>query len=157
MVKLPAAISDPHFDQQFKRGIVVRTPVRFKDGREKQKYLVILNYDVSKDPILFVLTTSQLEFYNKNPHFNKDIIRIRSDSISFFSKETIINCREIHRIARDKLKESFRDNILQIEGELPQEILNNMDKIIEKSFFISPADKELILGKKSYRSGIKDG
>lgn len=157
MVKLPAAISGPHFDQQFKRGIVVKTPVRFKDGREKQKYLVILNYDVSKDPILFVLTTSQLEFYNKNPHFNKDIIRIRAGSISFFSKETIINCREIHRIARDKLKESFRDNILQIEGELPQEMLNDMDKIIEKSFFISPADKELILGKKSYKSGIKDG
>lgn len=157
MVKLPAAISDPHFDQQFKRGIVVKTPVRFKDGREKHKYLVILNYDVSKDPILFVLTTSQLEFYNKNPHFNKDIIRIRAGSISFFSKETIINCREIHRIARDKLKESFRDNILQIEGELPQEMLNDVDKIIEKSFFISTADKELILGKKSYGNGIKDG
>ena len=148
MVKLPAAISDPHFDKQFKRGIIVKTPVRFKDGRKKYKYLIILNHDVSKDPVLFVLTTSQLEFYDKNPHFNKDIVKIKAGSISFFSKETIINCREIHRITRDKLKENFRNNILQVEGELSQEMLNDVDKIIENSFFISPADKELILGKK---------
>lgn len=156
MVKLPAAISDPHFDQQFKRGIIVKTPVRFKDGREKYKFLIILSHDVSNDPVLFVLTTSQLEFYDKNPHFNKDIIRIKAGSISFFPKETVINCREVHRIARDKLKGSFRDNILQIEGELPQEMLNDVDKIIEKSFFISPADKELILGKKFINTEMKN-
>lgn len=148
MIKLPTSISDPLFEQQFKRGLVIKTPIRFKDGREKYKYLVILNNDVSKDLIVFVLATSQLEFYDRNPHFNKDIIRIKAGQIKFFPKETIINCREIHRITRDKLKESFQGNILQIEGELSAEMLNDVDKIIEKSFFISSVDKELVLGGK---------
>ncbi|MFH1441949.1 MAG: hypothetical protein ABIH18_07930 [Candidatus Omnitrophota bacterium] len=148
MIKLPSDISDPHFDQQFKRGVVIKTPIRFKDGKEKYKYIIILNYDISKDPVVFVLTTSQLEFYDKHPHFNKEIIRIKSGESSIFPKETIINCREVYKITKDKLKKNFRNNILQIEGELTQEILDNINKIIEKSFLISCADKELILGKK---------
>lgn len=148
MIKLPTSISDSHFDQQFKRGIVIKTPVRFKDGRERYKYIIVLNHDISKDPIVFVFTTSQLEFYDKNPHFNKDIIRIKAGLINFFSKETIINCREIHKITKDKLKENFSNNILNIEGELPAQMLVDIDKIIEKSFFISSIDKELILGNK---------
>ncbi len=148
MVKLPASISDPHFDQQFKRGIVLKTPIRFKNNNEKYKYLVILSHDVSKDPAVFILTTSQLGFYDKNPHFNKDILRIKAGSTNFFPKETIINCREVHKITKDKLKENFRNNILQIEGELPKEMLDDIDKIVEKSFFISSDDKKLILGRK---------
>lgn len=148
MVKLPASISDPNFDQQFKRGIAVKTLFHSKNDKKKYKYLVILSHDVSKDPVVFVLTTSRTEFYDKNPHFNKDILRIKAGSIDFFPKETIVNCREIHKLSKDRLKESFRNNVLQIEGELPKETMDDIDKIIEKSFFISSVDKELILGKK---------
>lgn len=148
MIKLPANITDPVFDQHFERGAVVKTLFRCKDGKEKYKYFIILNKDISKGPIVFILTTSQLDFYNKNPHFNSDIIRVLPGTVSFFPKETIINCREVFKITREKLKDNFGNNILQIEGKLPQNILDNIDKVIEKSFLVSLNDKELILGKK---------
>jgi len=149
VIKLPPNLSDPLFNEKFERGAVVKTIFRCKDGKDKYKFFIILNKDITIDPILFILTTSQLEFYNKNPHFNKDIIRIPAGTLSFFSKETIINCREIHKIPKDKLRENFKNSILQIEGKLPENIINDIDKIIEKSFLVSPKDKEAILGKKS--------
>lgn len=148
MIKLPTNITDPVFDQSLERGTVVKTLFRCKDGKERYKFFVILNNDISKDPIIFILTTSQLDFYNKNPHFNPDIIRILPGGVNFFLKETIINCREVFKVTKEKLKENFRNNILQVEGKLPKDILDNVDKIIEKSFFVSSSDKELILGKK---------
>lgn len=148
MIKLPANFTDPVFDQSIERGTVIKTLFHCKDGKTKPKFFILLNKDISQQTIVFVLTTSQLEFYNKNPHFNTEIIRIPSGTLTFFPKETIINCREVFRITRSKLKENFRNNVLEIEGKLPTDMLDNIDKIIEKSFFISLANKELILGNK---------
>lgn len=148
MIKLPTNLTDSLFDQNFERGSVVKTLFFCKDGKEKPKFFIILNKDISNESILFVLTTTQLDFYDRNPHFNTEIIRILPGTFKFFPKETIINCREVFKITKDKLKENFRNNILNIPGKLPQDMLDNIDKIIEKSFFIPPTYKELILGKK---------
>lgn len=146
MIDLPKDLTDGLFDSKLERGSVVRTLFRCSNQKEKYKYFVILNKDLSSDSLIFVLTTSQLEFYAKYPHFNKDIVRIQSSVVDFFPKETIINCREVHQIPKEKLKVNFQNGTLEFAGNLPSNILAEVDAIIKQSFYISKDNKKLILG-----------
>lgn len=147
MIDIPDDVCNDAFDKELKRGSVVKTLFRFPDGTEKFKHLIILNSDIAKDPIVFVLTTSQLDFYDKHPQFNRDIIRIPAQKIKFFPKETVINCREAADLPMRVIKSNFVKNRLRFEGDLPTDILQDIDDIISNSFYISPAYKKLILGK----------
>lgn len=146
MVKVPNGICDDVFDKEFKRGSVIRTRIRFSSGTERHKFFIILNRNPQKDPTLIFLTTSKTDFFNKYPNYNKDIIRILPGELSYFTKETIIDCRVVYKISREDLKSNFRNNILGFIGELPSDKLQSIDRIVEQSFFISKEDKDIILG-----------
>ena len=147
MIDIPDNVHNGVFNKEFKRGSVIKTKCRFQDGTERFKYFITLNSDVMQGTAVFVLTTSQTKFYNKHPYFNKDIVRLPAKKIKVFSKETIIDCREIYKLSKQVLKKNFSDGTLKFVGVLPADILQNIDSIISQSFFISPHDKKLILGK----------
>ncbi len=146
MINLPSDILDPLFDSKFQRGAVIKTLFKFSDGRKKYKYIIILNHDCSQDPVLCFLTTSQIDFYNKNPQFNRDAIRIKPSQGSLFEQETIINCRELHRVTKDILKKNFKNNVLEFVGQLPDDLMGEINRIVKESYFISKQDQNLILG-----------
>ncbi|MBI3617738.1 MAG: type II toxin-antitoxin system PemK/MazF family toxin [Candidatus Omnitrophica bacterium] len=146
MIDVPASISDNIFDRKLKRGTVIRTQYRFPDGSKRNKYLIVLNYNVGGPTIIFVFTTSQTEFYKKYPQFNPDILALQAGTVPFFAKETVIDCRQVYKLSRDRLKENFQDGLLQFAGELSPSHLAKVDQIIRKSRFISPDDKKYILG-----------
>jgi hypothetical protein len=146
VIDLPKKLTNGAFDNQLERGSVLKTLLRGGNGKEHLKYLVVLNRDISRDPIVFVLTTSKLDFYNKHPEFNRDIIRIIPPKVSFFSKKTIINCREVHRMPKETLKINYQKGRLEFAGILLQELLQQIDNIVLRSFYIPNSDKKLILG-----------
>ena len=146
MIDLPKHLTNGLFDKELKRGSVLKTIVRGDDGKPHRKYLVILNKDISKDPIVFVFTTSKSDFYNKNPSFNRDMTKVTPREVSFFQKETIINCRKVHRISAQKLKINFQKGRLEFSGNLLPELMREIDNIVLHSFFIPNGDKRLILG-----------
>ena len=143
------------FDKELKRGSVIKTLFRCHDGKDRFKHFIILNNDLSQDPIVFILTTSQLEFYDKHPHFNKDIVRVDSAAVNFFPKETIISCRDVYKIQKDILKKNFQSNSLKFVGELPETILQEIDTIIKRSFLVSNNDKKLVLGEDNSDHKVK--
>ena len=146
MIDVPAGVSDDVFDRELKRGTVIRTQYRFPDGSTRNKYLIVLNHNVSGPAIIFVFTTSRTEFYKKYPQFNLDILALPAGTVSFFAKETVIDCRQVHKLSRNQLKRNFQEGLLQFAGELSASYLTKVDQIIRKSRFISPNDKKYILG-----------
>lgn len=146
MIDVPESISDDIFDKELKRGTVIRTQYQFHDGSKRNKYLIVLNHNVSGPTIIFVFTTSRTEFYKKYPQFNPDILTLPTGTIPFFVKETIIDCRQVHKLSRDQLKRNFQGGLLQFVGELAFNYLAQIDQIVQGSRFISSNDKKYILG-----------
>lgn len=146
MIKIPAGFSNPIFDQNLKRGSIIRTLLTCEDGAQRPHYFITLSKLIEKDPLVFVIATSKIEFYNRNPHFNTDIIRLAASTISSFHRDTVIDCRKITKVPKEKLKQHFQDNSLEFIGDMPAEYMIEIDTIVRRSRHIPLNDKLLILG-----------
>lgn len=147
MVNIPSNIRDEVFDNtDIKRGTVIRVLSHFPDGSQRYKYFIVVSKDIHIDPIVFVITTSNIDFYLQHPTFNNDAISIAANTISFFSKDTVVDCRQIFSFRREALKRNFRDNLLQFAGQMPQEFMERIDEVIRQSKLIAKNQKKLILG-----------
>ena len=146
MVDLPAGLSDNLFDDFIKRGAIIRTKYKFESGRESYKYFIAISRDLASDPLIFIITTSKIDFYHKNPVFNNDIVGIQGQSLPSFPVDTVLDCRQIYPLSRQTLKENFKKQILEFCGELPEQLLQRIDEIVKVSKHISSKHKKLILG-----------
>lgn len=144
MVDIPHRVSDEVFEREFRRGLVIRTELRFKQGQTKSKYLIVLNKNPAKSDTLLFMTTSKTEFYDKYPHV--DHLRIKPIEVPFFELETIIDCRQVHEFSRAELKRRYREGVLAVAGTLPIEKMNQIDQLVAQSRFVSLAHKKVILG-----------
>ena len=133
------------FERLFKRGAVIFTQMYFSDGTSKRKYLIVLNHDPAEPETLLFLTTSKVGFYEQNPSF-REHIKIKAGVCDFFASETVINCRGVQSMPRAMLKKRYLEKKLNIVGELPSEIMGEIDKIVTVSRFIMPRHKKAILG-----------
>lgn len=146
MIKVPSRLSNPLFDENLKRGSVIRTLLACPDGAQRPHYFITLSKLIEKDPLVFVIATSKIEFYNRNPHFNTDIIRFVANELSYFTRDTVIDCRKITKVPKEKLRQHFQDNSLEFIGDMPTEYMTEIDTIVRRSRHIPLNDKLLILG-----------
>jgi hypothetical protein len=150
LIDIPDDISDETFDNtEIRRGTVIRVLSQFPDGTQRYKYFIAISRNIQKDPLIFVITTSNIDFYLRFPRFNNDAISIAANVISFFPKDTVIDCRQIYQFFREVLKQRFRENLLQFTGQMPEEFLDKIDQVVRQSKLISENQKKLILGKTS--------
>ena len=140
---VPAQHLDRAFDEALIRGAVLRTDVQFTSGT-KPKYLIVLNHDPHDADSLVFLTTSHVAFYDKHPQV--DHIRVRAGELSCFPVETVINCREVEVFSRAALKVKYRRQLLDFRGQLPQPLLDNIDRFVVNSRVIPLRFKRLIMG-----------
>jgi hypothetical protein len=146
MIKIPAEFSNPLFDQNLKRGSIIRTLLTCHDGSQRPHYFITLSKLIERDPLVFVIATSKVGFYDRNPHFNTDIIRLAAKTLSCFPVDTVIDCRKIEKVPKEKLKQHFNDNSLEFIGDLPMDYMTEIDTIVRRSRHIPLNDKLLILG-----------
>lgn len=100
MVDLPRNIIDNNFNEKLKKGTIVLTKFLCHDGVERPHYHIILNHNNTDQNLLYVISTSQLDFYNRNPTFNKDIVRVSPGQVSYLPKESIFDCRQRYQTFR---------------------------------------------------------
>lgn len=143
MNKYPPKIIDSAFRNAIKRGAIIRTKIKF-GGISSPKFLITLNKDPSLNVIYVFVSTSQIDWYNKHPEAESNIIRIPPGEISCFYRETIINCRRERKLLKNELKKSFREGELELKGHLPNNYLIKLNKIIRNSRYISPQIKKII-------------
>ena len=146
MVDLPVGLSDNLFDSLIKRGAIIRTKYKFESGEERYKYFIAISRDLTNDPLIFIIMTSKIDFYHKNPIFNNDIVGIQGKSLPSFPVDTVLDCRQIFPLSRQTLKENFRKQVLEFCSELPNDLIQRIDGIVKASKHISPKYKKLILG-----------
>ena len=144
-MEIPPDTSHRIFEKEFKRGVVLSTIMRFREGASKKKYLIVLNNQSSDLETLLFLTTSKADFFLKHPHI-LDHIKIEANAFPIFPLLTIIDCRQVHSIPRAELKTKFQNGILSFEGLLSSKIMTQIDQIVAESRLISPRDRILILG-----------
>ena len=133
------------FERYFERGLVLGTEMHFGSGISKKKYLIVLNQNPAESETLLFMTTSQTDFYKKNPSF-KDHIILAPGELPFFLLETVINCHGVHGMSRAELRKRYLERKLDIVGNLPTELMEQIDQIVASSRYISPRHKKAILG-----------
>ncbi len=147
MIDLPKDTCDDVFEGEISRSSVIKTRYEFENGTIKEKFFIALSRSPENNPLVFVVTTSNPEFFDKHPEFNRDIIRITAGSLDYFPLDTIIDCRSVLKIPRDTLKNNFHSNDLKFCGNLPSDLISKIESIIKYSRHIARKDKKLILGK----------
>ena len=143
-MEVSSKASDQIFEKEFARGVVLITEMRFPSGAQKLKYLVVLNHHPADSTTLLFLTTSQIGYYDRFPHV--DHIRIKPNTLAFFPKETVLDCREVLSMAREDLKRRYQEATLKFVGALPKEYMDQIDRLVALSRVISRRHKKMILG-----------
>ena len=143
-MELSSGATDQVFEKEFVRGAVLLTEMVFASGARKAKYLIVLNKHVHESPALLFLTTSQIEYFDRFPR--ADHVRIAANSLPYFSKETIIDCREVWAIERLTLKKRYQQATLKFVGVLPASTMEAIDRLVASSRSISMRYKKMILG-----------
>lgn len=146
-MQLPPEALKKLFFARLKRGCVVKAPVHFQGtGDTKEKFLVLLNQDHGAvDPLFFFVTSSKLAFFERNPALQADAVFIEPGTLTFFPLRTVINCREIHSFPKGDVEELAGQRRIEVVGDLPTAMLEQIDRIVAVSKLISPADKKRIL------------
>ncbi|TKJ30212.1 hypothetical protein CEE39_08390 [bacterium (candidate division B38) B3_B38] len=143
MSKYPPKIIDSAFRHALKRGAIICTVWEY-EIISKPKFFITLNKDLSLDVIYFFPTTSKIDWFNKHPKHESDIIRIPPKEISCFYLYTIIDCRQECYLAKSKLKKRFQEGELEFKEYLPNSYLRKLDEVIKNSSLLSPNIKKII-------------
>jgi len=134
------------FDQRLKQGAVFRDNT-WKFGSSVQpKYFLVLNRDCDVSEILVVLTTSQQRYYRENPSVEADVVRFDPPNVPFFTRETIINCREVQSLDRAVVKARFVLREIEHLGDLSATQWKRVLDTIRNSRQVPKRTKKLICG-----------
>lgn len=112
----------------------------------RHKFVIVLNSPQSDDPVLFVFTTSQVERF---ADFDGDIVTIPAGLYGCFPLDTALDCREVHEISIERLKDRCHSDELTFEGQLSKEDLETVLETVQKSRLISRRQKRRILGRET--------
>lgn len=142
----PEEVYDAIFDESLiRKGTIVKTEYQFSNGEKREKFFIILNKFAKEDPLVCVITTSQLDFYIRNLKFNDDALTIAANTIPCFNKDTVVDCRQIYCLTRKSVREALLKNGFKFVGELPDYLIEKIDAIVCDSRFISKIHKRKIL------------
>jgi len=120
---------------------------KLDSGKKKNKILIILsNYGYKF--IIFALTTSKTEIYNKDPFARIDIISFSAKQIKCFPLKTIIDLKRLKEMTVNDFGKKFYNNKLKLIGRLPDEEIKAIDSVIEKAITLGQNTKNLILDNK---------
>ena len=106
MIELPDSLLDGSFDEQICQGTVVYYIGYQFDTEIKNKFLVLLNHDCSQSKTYYFLTTSQTKFYKSTRRFKEYFVFVPENTVSFFSRPMLIDCRHPELVNRNKLRET---------------------------------------------------
>ena len=135
------------FSRRVRRGTVLRATISFGEtGTVKPKYIVVMSKEpADADPLVFFITTSQLQAYERNAVFRENAVFLEANALKFFPRKTAINCRELYELPREEVQELVANGEADIIGDLPEETLALIDQIVRASILISLADKAKII------------
>ena len=116
-------------------------------GKSKNKILIILS-NCDYKSIVFILTTSKTEIYNKDPYAKIDTIWFSPRQIKCLPLETVIDLKRLKVKTIKDLGEKFYNSDLELIGKLTKEEVEIIDVGIAHAITLNQNTKNLILGDK---------
>lgn len=139
-MEIPASLAVVAFDGIIERGQIIHFVCTFVDQKgqpfQKNKFAVVLNATLPDDPILYALTTSQVDLYSRTTMFDHSIIRMPAGTYQFFAKDTVLSFREVRQVDLDELRKQYSEKRLTIVGRLHKVHEDQMNTIITSSLLI---------------------
>lgn len=139
MIVLSENILEKRFESGLKRGIVLRTIIDFST-KQKFKRLLLLNIDFKDKEILFIFTTSSIDWYKQN--INSPIVKEnciffdKGETTNNITENMVIDCRKVYSIAKSDLFNNFKNSKLDFLDEFNEKIILRIDNIIKNSKLI---------------------
>ncbi|MCX6384723.1 MAG: hypothetical protein NTV16_09685 [Actinobacteria bacterium] len=139
MIVLSENILEKRFESGLKRGIVLRTIIDFST-KQKFKRLLLLNIDFKDKEILFIFTTSSVDWYKQN--INSPIVKEnciffdKGETTNNITENMVIDCRKVYSIAKSDLFNNFKNSKLDFLDEFNEKIILRIDNIIKNSKLI---------------------
>ena len=99
----------------------------FEDNTKKDKYWIALNCSIDEVEYYAILPTSQIKrYYNKI-----DILYIHSLESKYFSKDTILDFKNIKINSKDEIERVFSSGKLVYKGLLEKSIRDKIEQTIK--------------------------
>ncbi len=118
---------------------------RFSDGEEKDKFLLILSKDNSLDPVLLILTTSQIESYKRIRRLHLETYIFKKGEYNWFTKDTLLDFSRIIEHKKEELAFAYQKGRLMYCGVLKSDHLKEIDDLVYKSMIIEDYKIERIV------------
>ena len=128
--------------QLFKRGALIKLTLQLAEGR-REKFCVVVNVDHALDPVLLILSTTKLEWYNNHPTAT-GFVRIQQGTISSLTRESVISCRELYRVPRKSISDGYAGKTVEYCEQVPPEVLALLDSSLAAAVTLSPNEKALV-------------
>ena len=129
------------------RGNVLRTNLFTKENNKPQfERIILLNNNFDAEDIYYVMSTSSIGWYEKYWYnMKKWCLWVDVGTVDTFDKTVVVNCRRIDKLTKQNLIDRYTENKLDFLDVLPKKIMEEIDKIIEKSKLITNDIKKLVL------------
>ena len=127
----------------FKRGSVLYREFNFQTG-PRNKFFIVLNVEEKADPILAVLSTSNVTWAREHPD-HPGLVDIPVGTCDIFTVDTVIDCRELHSITREDLVIEYQNGRLTYKGELSPEMITRLNHALKDARTLGPREKAKIL------------
>jgi hypothetical protein len=118
---------------------------RFSDGVEKNKFVVILSKNNSIDPVLLILTTSQLENYKRIRRLHLETYIIPTGEYDWFPKDTLLDFSKIIEHKKEELLAAYSVGALKYCGILKDKHIEEINALVYKSEIIEEHKIERIV------------
>jgi hypothetical protein len=103
-----------------------------------------MHVDKEKDLVLAFVTTSQLQFFKDNPKLESEIVRIEPGQFKAFTRETAIDCRELHEMKIGRLNYLHEQGKLSVKGHIPLTIMLKVLDTVRGSRLLPRRVKKLL-------------
>ena len=131
------------FIQRF--GVYHWESFEFEDNTKKDKYFITLNCRLNDKDIALVLTTSQIEKYQKFKNRLIDTIIINANESKFFKKDTLIDLKNIKYFEAVAIYDAVEKGKINYLGLLEEELIKRIEKAIKEAITLSNKIKRQLL------------
>jgi len=138
----PPEEKEAYLNRCLKPGQVIYLNCSFTNP-SKEKYLVLTC--IEPKLLCFLINSRIHPFIEKNPHLKQSQILISQVSHSFLDHDSFIDCKEVHELSLDDVKNQVRLDMGRIKEEISAEVKNTIIKTISASSTITPRLKKWIL------------
>lgn len=117
----PAAAREAANEQRLVPGAVLYLPMTFRDGRTKEKYMVVVAA-VEPNLLLLVINTEVNQFIIDRPTLNRCQIVVPQEDNTFLDYDSFLACHEIFPVDATAVSSDLANDMSRYRGEISEQL-----------------------------------